>query len=263
MMAAVESEETQQKGLVSIDYAVGNLSRISCSPRLLLELSRLKTALPVRIVAMHYCYDDEKVSVIVNMAKQLLAKQVRARCRTHDGSYMECQYDLLTFGIPMLVLPLTIDGELKREEFSDWLKARESLEKSLLSTPENVESSFARSQHVNPTPNDVLFGRGRTIKDHPGNSKLHYLIEANRSRYEVAHKWEKTVIASEIVAIIKDSSGRFLRVDGNAWVEVDSEIAREKVSHTFRSRRSFSGSASLKPPDPESRHVTRKKLQKN
>ena len=94
---------------------------------------------------------------------------------------------------------------------------------------------------VVPQPNDVLFGRGRNVQDHPGNLRLHQLIEENRSRYENAPKWEKTVIASEIVAIIKEENGRFLKAisgSGNKKFTVqNSEAARDKVSHTFRSRR--------------------------
>ena len=94
---------------------------------------------------------------------------------------------------------------------------------------------------VVPQPNDVLFGRGRNVQDHPGNLRLHQLIEENRSRYENAPKWEKTVIASEIVAIIKEENGRFLKAisgSGNKKFAIqDSEAARDKVSHTFRSRR--------------------------
>jgi hypothetical protein len=96
--------------------------------------------------------------------------------------------------------------------------------------------SEAKRRWVHPKPHDVLFGRGK-VKDHPGNIRLHHLIDAKSGRYEVSEKWEKTVIAEEIVAIIKEESGRFLKVDVDGWLEVDVEVAREKVSHTFRSRR--------------------------
>ena len=55
---------------------------------------------------------------------------------------------------------------------------------------------------------------------------------------KVAEKWEKTVTAEEVVAIIREAGGRFLRssADGKGWVVADKDVAREKVSHTFRSR---------------------------
>jgi hypothetical protein len=85
---------------------------------------------------------------------------------------------------------------------------------------------------------DVLFGRGK-VKEHYGNVYLHKLIAFKQDRYEASERWEKTVIAEEIVSIIREHGGRFLKLNPTAqeWVEVDSETAREKVSHTFRSRR--------------------------
>jgi len=117
-------------------------------------------------------------------------------------------------------------------------KSQPNLIENIDTSSDSEKSPPARKIYSSPSPGDVLFGRGK-VKEHPGNVRLHQLIEKRRSRYEVAEKWEKTVIAEEIVAIIKECSGRFLRptVNGDGWVEVDKEIAREKVSHTFRSRR--------------------------
>jgi hypothetical protein len=90
---------------------------------------------------------------------------------------------------------------------------------------------------LSPAPSDVLFGRGKLVKDQPGNIFLHRLAEERMSRYEMSAKWEKTVVASEIIAIIQEKHGRFLKMERGSWVEVDGEAAREKVSHAFRSRR--------------------------
>jgi hypothetical protein len=90
---------------------------------------------------------------------------------------------------------------------------------------------------MTPGTFDVLFGRGK-VKDHCGNIVLHKLLADRQNRYEAAERWEKTVIAEEIVSMIRERGGRFLKPDKMCqWVEVDSEAAREKVSHTFRSRR--------------------------
>jgi hypothetical protein len=50
--------------------------------------------------------------------------------------------------------------------------------------------------------------------------------------------WDKRMTTSEIMAIVvvKEGDGRFLQV-GGCWVDVDGNVAREKVSHAFRSRR--------------------------
>jgi hypothetical protein len=90
---------------------------------------------------------------------------------------------------------------------------------------------------LSPTPNDVLFGRGKVIKEHPANIALYRLADERMLEYEMSSKWEKTVTASEILAMIKERHGRFLKMEGGNWVEVDGEVAREKVTHVFRSQR--------------------------
>ena len=55
-----------------------------------------------------------------------------------------------------------------------------------------------------------------------------------------AAKAEKTKIALEIVRYVKaHKNARFLKrsVDGHSWIEVDDTVAREKVSHSFRTQR--------------------------
>jgi hypothetical protein len=108
---------------------------------------------------------------------------------------------------------------------------------SISHTDMNQASSMLSCQ---PRKFDVLFGRGK-VKDHYGNVYLHQLIAMKSDRYEAAERWEKTIIAEEIVAIIRENGGRFLKPTkdtSNPWMEVNHEVAREKVAHTFRSRRS-------------------------
>lgn len=65
-------------------------------------------------------------------------------------------------------------------------------------------------------------------------------MEANLGRYEQASRLEKTLLAETIVRNIKDTSGRFLKLDGGrggGWSEVNDEIARDKIAHAFRTQR--------------------------
>ena len=86
----------------------------------------------------------------------------------------------------------------------------------------------------------ALPGRGKGIQAHPGNKRLRELVEANLGRYEQASRLEKTLLAETIVRNIKDTSGRFLKLDsgrGGGWSEVNDEIARDKIAHAFRTQR--------------------------
>jgi hypothetical protein len=68
---------------------------------------------------------------------------------------------------------------------------------------------------------------------------LRDLVEANLDRYERASRLEKTLLAETIVRNIKDTSGRFLRLEtrGGGWSEVNDEVARDKIAHAFRTQR--------------------------
>jgi hypothetical protein len=83
---------------------------------------------------------------------------------------------------------------------------------------------------------DVLFGRGMTAAEHTGNLRAFHIVEMNRELYEKASKHEKTYLAEKIVRLINESYGRFLKLDKatGVWQEVESDLAREKISHYFR-----------------------------
>jgi hypothetical protein len=91
-----------------------------------------------------------------------------------------------------------------------------------------------------PTPFDVLFGRGKPYQGHPGNIRLHKIVDVHRSRYLRARRYDKFAISEEIVRNIKapPESGRFLkRAEGeDYWEEVSDPVAQEKVSHALRGK---------------------------
>jgi hypothetical protein len=104
-----------------------------------------------------------------------------------------------------------------------------------------------------PTPNDILFGRGRAMVDHPGNMRLLLLVEENMPFYDAANKEAKTRLSGTVVQILKKGwSSRFLKKNATttgAWEEVNDMLARNKVSHAFRTmRQSMMRNAAAAPP---------------
>jgi uncharacterized protein YigA (DUF484 family) len=95
---------------------------------------------------------------------------------------------------------------------------------------------------VIPGPFDVLLGRGKQSQENAGNLRYRNLIESYQERYENARKAEKTSIADEVVQMVKQCQGRFLKENHADFVEVTDTKAREKVSHSFRSLRSNASS---------------------
>jgi hypothetical protein len=164
---------------------------------------------------------------------------------------------MVSYGIPLCALPITTSGEFKLDEHERWIAERreidarkkQALNVDLLSyqalpatstmavaaMPPMLLSSTSTSNpdQVDPGERDVLFGRGKTVVDAPGNINFRNVVESYAERYEAAGRLEKIFIADVIIRIIKEGhGGRFLkRKEGDDyWVEVDDTTARKKVN---------------------------------
>ena len=60
---------------------------------------------------------------------------------------------------------------------------------------------------------DVLFGRGKHTREHTGNVRCAHLVEIRAEEYNACRKAAKTKIAEQVVTMVSDSGGRFLRKD--------------------------------------------------
>lgn len=93
---------------------------------------------------------------------------------------------------------------------------------------------------LSPAPMDVICGRGKNIA-HPGNRRFHLLVSSKKQAYQHAkRREEKTNITTEILQQLRSGpeASRFLIRDlkSEEWVEVDETYAREKISHSLRSK---------------------------
>ena len=89
--------------------------------------------------------------------------------------------------------------------------------------------------YVEPTDDDVLFGRGGRSNLHPGNIRYHEAKLRIQPRYLASTKEEKTGVSQELVDEIHAYGGRFLKLDeGQGWYEVLEIVARKKVSQALR-----------------------------
>jgi hypothetical protein len=106
-----------------------------------------------------------------------------------------------------------------------------------------------------PLKNDVLLGRGRPFQEFPGNVQLAKIIDDYREAYQAGKKLDKTAISTKSLKLVKDSNGRFLKKEDNIkgfWVDVSDEVAREKVSHGFRTKPRKNAAARQREPDTRS-----------
>jgi hypothetical protein len=103
---------------------------------------------------------------------------------------------------------------------------------------------------------DVLLGRGVPIQRHPGNKRMHRIVETYREQYRNASRAEKTLIVRNTIYEIREGGTRFLRrvdeksefdEDSDDWRDVSEDIIYEKISHALRGnggRRKGSASSS-------------------
>lgn len=91
------------------------------------------------------------------------------------------------------------------------------------------------TQVAEPEPNDVLFGRGPSVAQHPGNIRFRRKAESLNEWYQTSVKEEKQRISQILVESVKGDGYRFLEkgTEDKLWHEVISG-EHTKASQTFR-----------------------------
>lgn len=132
-------------------------------------------------------------------------------------------------------MPVTNEGEPKTKSFRAWVKSRKQQE------DDDANADSNKKIVIVPGRLDVLLGRGKPIQEHFGNLRYHVLLDHYQQQYEGSKKFEKMQVSQTIVDLVHHYKGRFLKQEGACgWSEVDPLVARDKVSHAFRTRRTSS-----------------------
>lgn len=70
---------------------------------------------------------------------------------------------------------------------------------------------------------DVLFGRGKSSREHVGNLRCGLLVESHLQEYNTATRFAKTQLSVKIVDMIIDAGGRFLKKDTKVRNDVHNQ----------------------------------------
>ena len=90
---------------------------------------------------------------------------------------------------------------------------------------------------IEPTDDDVFFGRGGYTNTHPGNIKFRNKALELRPWYEASTKEEKFNISQLLIESVKSEGHRFLEKGKDGlWHEVIGNGARKKASQALRER---------------------------
>jgi hypothetical protein len=85
-MNALTDEEIQRKGFVKVIYNVGMRKMPTLDTDLFFKgVPTVVEALPLRMAAMHYCYDDPKIRPALSILQHSIGRAGRVRFRAHYG----------------------------------------------------------------------------------------------------------------------------------------------------------------------------------
>jgi len=178
IMKALQSEETQTRGIVSLFYAIGNSKMKPLKG--FFETFTAGEALPRKGVAYHLCTDDMREYVLVSGGVKAMQANLRARMKVHFGSLTECQYQLSTYGIFPQSLPLDARGNINLDQHLHWIQSCAMDEKF------GRSAALKASEFAHPTSNanEVLFA-GSTTK-HVGIQRFRALTLQSLNDYDSA-----------------------------------------------------------------------------
>ena len=203
------------------------------------------------------------------------------------GGHVECQYALMSFGIPLSSLTIDLSGNFKSCLVDEYIERQRSIEKERRHQKQQSQAVNLISNTSDPKPspfvavpvvrikatnNDVLLGRGIPYQKHPGNIRLSQIIEQRLDEFNNAStKFQKTILTWDVLKTVQEQyGGRFLEKDGKTdddgdfatmkWKVCSNDAARFKVAYGFRSlnkihRRNATGSSTrgkTKAPPPNS-----------
>lgn len=86
LMNAVKDEEVQRKGFVKVVFNINSGEMPTIDKDLFFKgAPAIFEALPFRMAAMHFCYDDPMIRPVLNLVQRAIGRQGRVRFRSHFG----------------------------------------------------------------------------------------------------------------------------------------------------------------------------------
>jgi len=207
--------ETQRKGVVVVtfpfdegdDFSWESRIRPRMKSRLRAYHKRQNKSLPVRITSLQQYYRDTPFFRALQALYVFgLDSHHRSIYKAHFGGETELRYKLATYGIPADLLQISSTGTVKFHNHTAWL--------SLLHAKlDQQESGKPATEEIVDCPRsyDVIFRKGPTFRNNPGNMFYRELIETHSKEHASREtRIEKYQITLRIVEIIEKRGGRFL-----------------------------------------------------
>mmetsp|Transcript_19344 Transcript_19344/g.44986 ORF Transcript_19344/g.44986 Transcript_19344/m.44986 type:complete len:523 (+) Transcript_19344:224-1792(+) len=242
--AVSEDIETQRKGVVILMWPFneeggGSLHwQKAIRPYLQKDSGeyqmRLNGGIPVRIAARQMYYKDTP------FWKTLSALYIFYALKPHEkttfkanfGEHIELLYQLGSYGIPADLLPISATRTVKYGNLNAWLGFLRNRQCNPGTTNGDIEEIVDC-----PRSYDVVFRKGTTFRNNPGNTFYRGLIENYSLEHSKGGKKEKYDITLRIMSDIEKRNGRFLEwsVQKVMWKTMtDRDRVRKKIAAAFK-----------------------------
>jgi hypothetical protein len=227
-LVGTEDVDTQRNGIVIVIWPGSADVRFSTpNSKEHVEGYRIFASVPMRVCCMHFCFRDQPIYRLMKAGLVLMLGEQKTRFRLLVGEDVELRYDIMGYGIPMDLIPITDTGTVKTKNLRDWLKVRKVIEQdSVKPTPIDC-----------PATHDVVYGYGKAFTMHPGNVMYRGLLEEYCEEHRDAKTLEgKKMITWKIVEEVENKGGRFLLWDKRGWWTPfnDRKEIRLKVAVTLK-----------------------------
>ena len=211
-------------------------------------MGEISLALPNCLASMHVCLMRHRVTEAFSVFWQLFLRTMgphfRARCKINIGSATEWKYQLMSYGIPQDLIPITDNGQLKnRKGFLECLEMRIKGEELVRRYNQQHNLPFVGSSPipyvVYPTRTDVLLGKENPINKAAGNRMLHEIVDDHLEQYHQAgtSRKEKQQVLRTIYDCVTERGGRFLsKEEHGVWLALDFDAAKDKIFRTLHHR---------------------------
>jgi hypothetical protein len=227
-----EDVETQKHGLVLI-FAAGEEIHEQFVGEYRDDFVNIVKNPPYRVAVCHQSLPDGPKYQILNALWFLVlaSKDERVRTKFHrDLSLLETQYKLLTYGIPVHLIPRTHSGNIKVKNHSQWINNRIAIDQIRDTSIDVTNLDCSIISH--PGRHDVFFSN-RSNMSNPGNVEF---LEDVKARLDIflsnPDLDSRQKILDEIVACVETRDGRFLQLQkGGWWEELPPDEVHEKIEN--------------------------------
>eukprot|EP00934_Nitzschia_sp_Nitz4_P006785 Nitzschia sp. Nitz4//scaffold158_size52425//4024//6426//NITZ4_006851-RA/size52425-processed-gene-0.45-mRNA-1//-1//CDS//3329537489//6775//frame0 len=98
-----------------------------------------------------------------------------------------------------------------------------------------LEKVSPQKAEIMPRPSDVLCGRSMDARSHPGTKWYIRTLQQRHREYEtVSEKGAKSEVIESVIESVVKRNGRFIRLEGDRWVELSKYNVVAKTAQAFR-----------------------------